>query len=205
MFSGDYDLAARDGRRWHGPGPGITVSQRHYELEQLVAIYRELAPRRVLEIGTQEGGTLYQWLANAPRGAHVVNVDILQNQPYGIERLPATWQSWVPQGVQLTTILRSSHDPETLSAVRELLLQVDFLFIDGDHTYEGARQDWETYGPLVRRGGIVAFHDLICPGPPQEHIQVGRLWREIQRAGYVTRELYAGPGENWGGIGVVYA
>jgi hypothetical protein len=30
---------------------------------------------------------------------------------------------------------------------------VDFLFIDGDHTYEGVKKDFEMYSPLVRREG----------------------------------------------------
>jgi hypothetical protein len=40
------------------------------------------------------------------------------------------------------------------------------LFIDGDHTYEGVRRDFEMYSPLVRKGGIIAFHD-IYPGPEE--------------------------------------
>ena len=37
--------------------------------------------------------------------------------------------------------------------------EVDFLFIDGDHSYEGLRGDWEAWRPLVTMGGIVGFHD----------------------------------------------
>jgi predicted O-methyltransferase YrrM len=36
---------------------------------------------------------------------------------------------------------------------------VDFLFIDGDHSYEGLRGDWEAWSPLVAADGIVALHD----------------------------------------------
>jgi predicted O-methyltransferase YrrM len=37
----------------------------------------------------------------------------------------------------------------------------DFLFIDGDHTYQGVKQDFQMYSPLVKKGGIVAFHDIV--------------------------------------------
>jgi predicted O-methyltransferase YrrM len=36
---------------------------------------------------------------------------------------------------------------------------VDFMFIDGDHSYEGIRGDWEAWSDLVAPAGIVALHD----------------------------------------------
>jgi len=36
---------------------------------------------------------------------------------------------------------------------------VDFLFIDGDHSYDGLRGDWEAWRDLVAPGGIVGLHD----------------------------------------------
>jgi predicted O-methyltransferase YrrM len=38
-------------------------------------------------------------------------------------------------------------------------LPVDFLFIDGDHGYEGLRGDWEAWREHIAPGGIVALHD----------------------------------------------
>ena len=38
---------------------------------------------------------------------------------------------------------------------------VDFLFIDGNHSYEQVLADYLMYSPLVKRGGIIAFHDTI--------------------------------------------
>ena len=38
--------------------------------------------------------------------------------------------------------------------------EVDMVFIDGDHTYAGILCDWLLYHKLVRKGGIVAFHDI---------------------------------------------
>ena len=35
----------------------------------------------------------------------------------------------------------------------------DFLFIDGDHSYEGLQGDWEAWRSLIAPGGIVALHD----------------------------------------------
>jgi len=37
--------------------------------------------------------------------------------------------------------------------------EFDFVFIDGDHSYEGLRADWEAWAPLIAPDGIVALHD----------------------------------------------
>ncbi len=36
---------------------------------------------------------------------------------------------------------------------------IDFIFIDGDHSYEGLKGDWEAWRPLIAQRGIVALHD----------------------------------------------
>jgi predicted O-methyltransferase YrrM len=36
---------------------------------------------------------------------------------------------------------------------------LDLLFIDGDHSYDGAKADWEAYKHLLHPGSIVVFHD----------------------------------------------
>ncbi|MDI3545103.1 MAG: 1-O-methyltransferase [Rikenellaceae bacterium] len=38
--------------------------------------------------------------------------------------------------------------------------EIDLLFIDGDHSYEGVRADVEAWLPKVKDGGIVVFHDI---------------------------------------------
>ncbi|MSP19578.1 MAG: class I SAM-dependent methyltransferase [Bdellovibrionales bacterium] len=37
--------------------------------------------------------------------------------------------------------------------------EIDLLFIDGDHSYEGVKADWEVFSPHVSKFGIVVFHD----------------------------------------------
>jgi len=41
---------------------------------------------------------------------------------------------------------------------------IAFLWIDGDHSYEGAKADFDLFSPWVVDGGIIAFHD--CDGEP---------------------------------------
>jgi len=168
------------------------------ELQQLCRRVADLEPRSILEIGTARGGTLREWLRLVQPGGTVVSVDL----PVFGEDHRELFQTWAPAEVMLHCLHADSHAPETAARIAALLPEVDFLFIDGDHTYAGAKQDWETYGPLVRPGGLVAFHD-IRPNPHRPHIQVHRLWQELQGSGYHTEELCAGDGTPEFGIGLL--
>lgn len=52
----------------------------------------------------------------------------------------------------------------------------DFLFIDAGHLIDDVRQDFADYAPLVREGGLIAFHDAVQRGPSVEvHIFIQEL------------------------------
>lgn len=74
---------------------------------------------------------------------------------------------------------------------------IDFLFIDGDHSYNGAKNDFVNYGKLVKPGGLIALHDIHV-----EHVEVKYLWNEIYMAGYKIRNISTNPPEM--GIGIIY-
>jgi len=37
--------------------------------------------------------------------------------------------------------------------------KIDILFIDGDHSYDGVKKDWDLYSPLLGKKSVVIFHD----------------------------------------------
>jgi hypothetical protein len=57
-------------------------------------------------------------------------------------------------------ILGDSHNLETVEKLKIRLAgrPIDLLFIDGDHTYNSVKQDYELYGPLVKH--LIALHDI---------------------------------------------
>ena len=67
--------------------------------------------------------------------------------------------------------------------------EVDLVLIDGDHTYEGARSDFERFGRRVRVGGSVMFDDAFDePFFPTHSDTVGRLVAEIAAEGAFALE-----------------
>jgi cephalosporin hydroxylase len=181
--------------------------QKLRELAPLIALLRRRAPRVVLEIGTARGGTFYAWCQVAEPTALVVSID-LPDGPFGGERAAtdsSALRRYGQPGQQLHFIRDDSHDIATRTKVVEILggKEIDFLMIDGDHTYEGVRQDFEMYAPLVGDGSPVAFHDIL-PHPEDSRCEVDRFWNEI-RNGYRHIELTdVAPEAQYGGIGVLY-
>jgi len=90
-----------------------------------------------------------------------------------------------------------------LERVRKALgnQSLDALFIDGDHSYEGVKMDFETYGPLVGKGGMIAFHDIV--ENDNFRFQVHRFWKEVKQK-YRHIELVNELNQKGYGIGVLY-
>lgn len=44
-----------------------------------------------------------------------------------------------------------------------LPVDFDFVFIDGDHTWEGIETDWRIVAPRIQQNGILCLHDAVTP------------------------------------------
>jgi cephalosporin hydroxylase len=196
---------------WKIEGCPVGVVQDMRELEKLISVFHELNPRRILEIGSYQGGTLWHWMKHAEPGAKIVSVDKLVEPEYHgcyagesyAKALPTQqaghggeWARWAADfGHDFLLIEGDSTDPETVAKVRLAMPEADFVFIDGEH-YEGAvRLDLEHYGRLVGPGGVVAFHDINYYG-------VKQVWGSL-REDFRTEEFIADPASSMG-IGVLY-
>jgi predicted O-methyltransferase YrrM len=184
----------------------ICSTQVRSEINQLAALIQQRRPRTVVEIGTANGGTLFLWCQVAHPEATIVSLDLPGGMhgggyPY--------WKTWIykrfPGVSQKLHLLRGdSHQPEMLTRLKNTLPgdgRVDFLFIDGDHTYEGVKTDFEMYSGLVRPGGLMAFHD-ICKHPENLNCHVDRFWQEVKNERR-TREFVHDMNQGTCGIGVI--
>jgi len=175
------------------------------ELLEYAQAISDLKPKLALEIGTLHGGTLCLLSRLADPGATIVSVDL----PLGHFGGGYKWfympifKSFARLGQRIHLLRADSHAPATVSAVRKILgdRRLDLLFIDGDHTYDGVRKDFELYHPLVRPGGLVAFHDVA------EHTdrtcEVPRFWDEVKQR-YRHTEVIRDRNQGWAGIGLLY-
>ena len=190
---------------------GITIRpmQVRSELRSLVTMIENRAIRVVLEIGTANGGTLFVLARAASSDAVLISVDLPGGEfGGGYPRWKrGLYRTFATGGQQLFLIQRDSHQDETIDQVRNILSgrKVDLLLIDGDHTYEGVRRDFEAYRAFVGDGGVLAFHDIVPENPQRRSEyelcsgQVPRFWSEL-RSRYRHAELV----EDWnqGGMGI---
>jgi len=66
-------------------------------------------------------------------------------------------------------------------AVKEWRGPIRLLFIDGDHSYEAVRQDFELWTPFLIRGGILCLHDVGgWPGVTQFHDELAQRTEEYE-------------------------
>jgi predicted O-methyltransferase YrrM len=184
----------------------IGPNQVPQEIKQLLTLVHRLDVHRMLEIGTYNGGTLFLFSRMVNRDAKILSLDLPGGKfGGGYPEFKAPFFSNFAVGNQKIYLLReNSHLPSSKGMVGSILVddKLDFLFIDGDHTYEGVKKDFEMYSPLVRKGGLIAFHD-ICKHPPQLNCTVDKFWNEI-KGSYDFEEIIDNPSQNWAGIGVLH-
>jgi predicted O-methyltransferase YrrM len=184
----------------------IMMAQVRSEIVRLGRILRASAPKRSLEIGTNYGGTLLLLCALSPPAAQIISVDLPLGRfggGYPRRKIPL-FRRFPRGGQQLHLIRADSHSQETKERVLRILEgeQLDYLFLDGDHTYAGVRRDFEMYVPLVRSGGIVALHDIVAY-KGNEGCQVEKFWNEIKQQ-HQHQEIIEDPQQGWAGIGVLW-
>jgi len=217
IFRNSYDVSTRPVEVYTNSELPVPILQGKWEFERLLGIYKaraqHQAPWSVLEIGSLYGGTLWHWMKYAKPGSEFVCVDQLVNDNdarYDLQMKchREMWPAWAAEhGHGVAVLEGDSTDPELIKKVSGN--SFDFIFIDGGHSYDVVKADFENYGRLAKPGGMIVLHDILF-APWWGSIEVHRLWGEIVQAGYVVQEFYSKPDQyfledrsTWG-IGIVY-
>jgi predicted O-methyltransferase YrrM len=197
----DYAYTARPGSF------EISPIQVRSELRDFLLLVQELKPRAMLEIGTARGGTLFLFTRVAAPDAVLISVDLSSPEDLrfaggDVTRRRRLFKAFALDRQRVHFLVGDSHVADTRVRVERKLRarKLDLSFIDGDHTADGVRSDFEHYRDLVRRGGIIAFHDIV-DGKPEFVGGVPDFWRGIRTA--VAQEFVEDRGQGGYGIGVL--
>lgn len=146
-----------------------------------------IKPQYYLEIGVRRGRSMAQVMCQSPttktygfdmwvpeyssvpeNGISTQNPGpgfvLNELEKLGVKRIPALIKGNSHE--TLTAFWENAHNPK----------RFDLMFVDGDHTYAGAKQDLEIcFGHLAEQG-VLLFDDLNHP----EHPDLKNLWKEIK-------------------------
>jgi cephalosporin hydroxylase len=133
--------------------------QNQVEVEMFLEWYYQRMFRNIMEIGTHTGGFLSLLIEVGVPKNLIISLDLpWQAHEYKVGDFREKYKH------RVRFLVGNSHDLMSQIKVDEELLrcgtQIDFLFLDGDHSYEGVRQDFEMYSGFVRPGGWIGFHDI---------------------------------------------
>ncbi|MFZ5553139.1 MAG: class I SAM-dependent methyltransferase [Bacteroidota bacterium] len=174
------------------------------EITKLAKEIETLHPKVVVEIGTANGGTLFITSRVADENALIISIDLPGGKfggGYPEWKIPV-YSSFARKNQTIQLIRGDSHSDETFQKLLSILgtKKIDYLFIDGDHTYQGAKQDYEKYSTLVRPGGLIGFHDIVIHRGST--CDVYKLWHEL-KAENEHREFVNNWDQNKFGVGLL--
>ena len=173
------------------------ILQNPFELHEALRFLLTRNIHNVLEIGVYGGGSFACWHMLAQAGKC-----IFVDHPKVAEEIQSERARKLQRYSDVYPIIADSHLPETVGKVEKILNGelLDFLFIDGDHTYEACKQDYQLYKHLVNPNkGVIGFHDINQSEQTKEYgADAYRFWNEV-----TGNKITISAGMGWCGIGLL--
>jgi predicted O-methyltransferase YrrM len=163
------------------------------EAALLYSLARDVQSGPIAEIGRFKGGSTLVFAAALPDGAELWSYD------FHVALRPDM------PGAELDAELRGALERFGVAGKVHLLVAdsrtadpppepLELLFIDGDHSYEGAKADFERWRAFVRPGGHLLFHDAVdtggygnvYPGVARLMGEIGEGWTRRPGAGSIA-------------------
>jgi cephalosporin hydroxylase len=149
------------------PAPNLTILPL-FGIQQVKKELEELSNIIVSQSWFENGGTILEIGLGHYGSSHLFwrglfsNVITIEKNHERVNRFSENilkfYKKWVLND-KSKFVIGSSQDPLSVSKVYNTVDSIDFLFIDGDHSYKSVLSDWLLYSPLVSSGGMVVFHD----------------------------------------------
>ena len=141
-------------------------------------LIRLIKPKLGLEIGTFKAGTT-EVLASAMQ-ANGFGV-LFTIDPFGGDRVPPIIENW-PTELREHVSFSSATSMDFFIALEQKPVELDFVFIDGDHAYEYVAYDLNMSARRLAPGGVIILDDYNQPGVHQaakEFLVANPCWEEI--------------------------
>jgi O-antigen biosynthesis protein len=145
-------------------------------------LVKQCKPPLIVELGTHTGHSFFSFCQSVRQysiGTKCYAVDTWQGDHqsgfYGEEVFNDVFQHNESLYHDFSTLLRMTFD-EALSRFSDH--SIDLLHIDGLHTYEAVKHDFDTWLPKMSSRGIILFHDIAVQ---DGDFGVWKLWEELSR------------------------
>jgi predicted O-methyltransferase YrrM len=133
------------------------------EAALLYRLARDVRSGPVAEIGRFKGGSTVVFASALPDGVELWSYDlhVALRQDMTGESLDAELRAALERlGLEHKVHLLVADSRKVAPPADSL----ELLFVDGDHSYEGARADFDRWGELLCVGGHLLFHDAVDTG-----------------------------------------
>lgn len=155
-----------------------------------VWLMKKIKPKVFVELGTHYGNSYFAFCQAATES-------LIDVRCYAVD----TWRGEAHAGYYNDEVFNyvENHNKENYSQFSTLLRMnfdeavkkfenssIDLLHIDGLHTYDAVRHDFETWLPKVKPNGIVLFHDTSVK---KDDFGVWKFWSELTKEYKFTIEF----------------
>jgi predicted O-methyltransferase YrrM len=155
------------------------ISMTVHEAALLYRLADGVRDATVVEIGRSKGGSTLLLAAAVGEGSHVYSYDLHVKATAGAQS-DAELREVLERfdlADRVTLVVGDSRTAEPPPALCDLVL------VDGDHSYEGVRADFEVWHERVRPAGHMLFHDAVGGQISRPHEGVIRFVEELERDG----------------------
>jgi predicted O-methyltransferase YrrM len=141
----------------------FNIEQKPEEFKALLDFLNANSKKRIaLEIGSNYGGFAAGLCELFDK---VITIDIKHNTNFDLLKNKYSNYEY---------IISDSTNNDTINYLKSLNIKFDFIFIDGDHSYDGVKSDYLKFKQLLNSDGYLGFHDVVSSPENEGNRRRGR-------------------------------
>ena len=138
---------------------------------------------KYLEIGSYSGGSI-SLMSSHPYPTDCYTIDL--GYPIEKEVVERNVKKFKNKQSSFSYIQGNSQSPEIVNLIKNTIGEIDILFIDGDHSKNGATLDYLNYSTILKSGGWIIFDDYMdSVHSPEVNYAVNDIIKSIDPEKYI--------------------